>query len=87
MHLPYDSAVQPVQKHTGEWQKTADVRDLNDGVPGPLQLLHPPEAKKYTWYITTGVVKAFFSILLTGETRPQLPSPGTVCNTSGTGCY
>lgn len=46
MHLCYDSAVQPVQKHTGEWQKTADIRDLKDGVPGPLQLLHPPEAKK-----------------------------------------
>lgn len=41
-------------KHTGEWQLT-DVRALNDitavlatVVPGMLQLLHKPEAKRCT---------------------------------------
>lgn len=82
-----------VQKHTGEWQLTTDVRALYDVaaalaavVSGMLQLLHEPEAKEYTWYVTTDVANAFFSMPLAEEAKPQLPSPAIVCNMSGTGC-
>lgn len=55
-------------------------------VPGMLQLLHEPDAKKYTRYITNDVANASFSIPLAKDERPQFPLLGIVRSTSGTGC-
>ncbi|KAK4825458.1 LOW QUALITY PROTEIN: hypothetical protein QYF61_027613 [Mycteria americana] len=75
---PFNSPIWPVQKSNGEWRLTVDYRGLNEvtpplsaALPDMLELQYKLESKAAKWYATTDIAKAFFSIPLAVEHRPQ----------------
>ncbi|RMC19775.1 hypothetical protein DUI87_03339 [Hirundo rustica rustica] len=77
-HSPFNSPIWPVRKSDGEWRLTVDYRALNEvtpplsaAVPDMLELQYELESKAAKWYATIDIAKAFFSIPLAAECRPQ----------------
>jgi len=67
-----------VRKPDGEWRLTVDYCGLNEVTPplsaaksDMLELQYELESKAAKWYATTDIAKAFFSIPLAAECRPQ----------------